>query len=343
MANAFWEEFKRLFKTKQQLTEERAQAVGEAAKQEEALVEALKQLEQEYNSTLPAETEPDYEKLFPSDSGLEKIDYTPKTDEQIRQEAEDVLRADYSEAQNKINTRAEENLQKITDEIARSEQDKQQAVDDIASSYLNLKNAASDEALKRGVQRSSIITERLKDYDLAAESARLDAIDKYDAAVTSLRGEIDALEKERQKSLDDLDLQYAGELTQKIAQLEEQSRALAKEAAEYNAEVDRKNAEYALQREKDIADYKQDLQEQKQKAAEQLAEYEKEYGYSGAKQDNYAKRYNMALEFYLTLSPDVAYDALEASGNMKYYLGNYYDTLKKVLKDRKDGVVRYKS
>ena len=75
---SFWDDFKDLFKTKDQLEEEKNKKLQDALKKEESVTNQLKQLEDLYNSTL--EEEPDINELFPQESGLETIEYTPKTD-----------------------------------------------------------------------------------------------------------------------------------------------------------------------------------------------------------------------------------------------------------------------
>ncbi len=116
---------------------------------------------------------------------------------------------------------------------------------------------------------------------------------------------------------------------------------LVEEATATNKANAEKEAAYALKRQSDISDYFAEKEAAKKEAAAALAEYESTYGYSGTKQENYAQRYELALDFYLTLDPDVAVKALEASANMKYYLGNNYEKLLSVLKDRTSTTNRY--
>ena len=85
---SFWDEFKDLFKTDSQRAEERQQALNDALEAEKGLAEQLAALDREYRESLPAEPEYDLDKLFPEDLGLEKVDYTPETDEQLAQRAQ---------------------------------------------------------------------------------------------------------------------------------------------------------------------------------------------------------------------------------------------------------------
>ena len=93
-------------------------------------------------------------------------------------------------------------------------------------------------------------------------------------------------------------------------------------------------------REEDIAEFLKNREEERLEREEKQREEERKYGYTGAKQENYAKRYDIAFDFYSSLSPDIAADALAASPSMKYYLGNYYDKLMSALKGE-EGQTRY--
>ena len=52
---SFWDDFKDLFKTKDQLEEEKNKKLQDALKKEESVTNQLKQLEDLYNSTLEEE------------------------------------------------------------------------------------------------------------------------------------------------------------------------------------------------------------------------------------------------------------------------------------------------
>ena len=89
-----------------------------------------------------------------------------------------------------------------------------------------------------------------------------------------------------------------------------------------------------------VMEYIKDKEEEKRKAEDAQIKHENKYGYTGAKQENYSKRYDIAYDFYSSLSPDIAADALEASPNMKYYLGAYYNKLLDSLKNKQEGETR---
>ena len=107
MAKSLWDEFKDLFKTKEQREQERRDSLADAMDREKDVVKQLEELDRQYRESLPVEEEeqPNLEELFPSDSGLREHEYVPETDEQIEERAkaelEDKKAADKKKLENK--------------------------------------------------------------------------------------------------------------------------------------------------------------------------------------------------------------------------------------------------
>lgn len=341
MTTSIWDEIKDLFKTDKQLEEERQRKINDALNAENSVVDKLKELEKQYNDSLPKEETPDLDALFPKDSGLKEIEYTPRSDEDIVSAAMKENAYDKGVKKSQI----EDRYAKAIDAL---EGDKKSAKQNLTESYANLEKLYSqlrenslNDSIKRGMARSSVAGDKLSALDSAHIGAAGDIERGYTESVAKIDGDISALEKELGGALDQLDVKSASELEGRIQKLKDERDAKVKEYEKYNNEVRVKNDKYALERENKIADYL--AQKEKEKAEKDKAQqaYEKENGYSGEKLDNYSKRYQLAYDFYSSLSPDVAVDALKASPNMKYYLGVYYDKLMSSLKTRANTSRRY--
>ena len=173
--------------------------------------------------------------------------------------------------------------------------------------------------------------------NLCAELHKAGILDKYNVKVIGVQ--VDAIERgedriEFKKAMDELDLKYAAELKDKIADLKEDRDAIVAKYTKYNNNVDEKELKYQKERQEDIEKYLKEQREEKVKEDQKQREYEEKYGYSGEKLKNYSARYNLAFDFYMSLDADIAVEALQASPNMKFYLGNYYDKLMEELKNR---------
>lgn len=327
-----WDDIKDLFKTKSQLAQEKQQKLNDALNKEGELLDKLRDLENQYNLSLPKEEEPDLEKLFPSHSGLEEIEYTPRSDEDIEGSASLEVNSKKTAQKNDIDSKFETSkkaLDKSKDDAKQSLEDNYKQLEEL---YGNLKRKAENDSIKRGVARSSIILEQLNELDKAHMSSAGDVAAAYQETIGNINTRINALEGDRENALDELDLKYASELDKRINDLKDERAAAILQYEKYNNSVREKNRDYAQEREQKVTKFLKDREQQKLEAEKEQADYESKYGYSGEKLKNYAQRYNAAFEFYSSLSPDIAVDALKASPNMKYYLGQYYDKLVAALK-----------
>lgn len=339
--SSFWDEFKDLFKTESQLEEERQKKIFDALNKEGEVVDKLKELEKQYNESLPKEEEIDVDALFPKESPLKEIEYTPRSDEDIVEAAKKAVDYDKYKEVGKV----DEKYQNAIDALAG---DKQEAADTLKQSYANLESLynelrekANDDALKRGVARSSIASGKQDALSASHLKSASEVESTYGKAIASINENISKLEREKDSALGELDLKYAVELDEKIADLKKERDDTVAQYDKYNNDVRNKNSTYESERQEKIKDYLADIEKNKIAQQKQQAEYESAYGYSGEKLENYNERYKIAFEFYSSLSPDIAVDALKASPNMKYYLGNNYNKLLSVLNSKKDSDKSY--
>ena len=190
-----------------------------------------------------------------------------------------------------------------------------------------MRQKAENDAIKRGVARSSIIMSQLGDLDKARMISSGEIESAYNETMGNLNQKINLLEADKENALSELDLKYASELTNKIADLKAERDEVVKKYEKYNSEVREKQAKYEKQRQQDIDAYVKAKEEEE-------AEYEKQNGYTGEKLAEYQNRYELAFDFYMSLSPDIAVSALKNAPNMKYYLGDFYDRLLTELQSR---------
>ena len=329
----FWEEFKDLFKTQSQKDEERRQEISDALAAEKEVTAQLEQLDREYRESLPVEEEPDLEALFPVESGYEKVDYTPATDEELVHLAESEINSKKTGDILDLDSVYNDAVAAVGEKTQSAEKKLSETLGDLSAVYEQLRKDAENSATERGLARSSVLSSAQTELADAQSAATADAENEYTEQIAALDAELVRLSEEREAALGQMELEYAAELEGRIAELKSERDAEAKKYAEYNNKIAEKDREYALEREENIAEYLEEKEKEKLEREEEIREQEKLYGYTGEKQLNYAKRYDIAYEFYSSLSPDIAAAALEASPNMRYYLGNYYDKLLDTLSE----------
>ena len=334
MAKSLWDEFKDLFKTKEQREQERRDSLADAMDREKDVVKQLEELDRQYRESLPVEEEeqPNLEELFPSDSGLREHEYVPETDEQIEERAkaelEDKKAADKKKLENKYAAQADEVELKKGD--ASKALDK--AYDNLDEKYAEQGENAKNAALKQGVARGSILSSVLKELSEGKQAEAQSAEKAYREKIESLDAKLSTLESELNSALEQLDMKYAVELSDNIRELKQERDKETQKWEKYNQEIRKKQAEYEYERQQDINEFLAEREQQKAEEKRREEQNEAIYGYTGEKQKNYAARYDIAYDFYMSLDPAIALEAFEASPNMQYYLGAYYNKLKKELK-----------
>jgi hypothetical protein len=101
----------------------------------------------------------------------------------------------------------------LSNEVSETKEEKAATLKEIEDLYSSLKNNAEKYALKRGLARSSIITERLSEYDKNHAGSASEITLSYDKSIAEINDQIDGLESEKEKSLDELNLSYATDIT----------------------------------------------------------------------------------------------------------------------------------
>ncbi len=335
MTTSLWDEIKDLFKTDKQLEEDRQQKINDVLVKEADVSKKLAELEKQYNDSLPKEEEIDFDKIFPKESSVKEIEYTPESDEDIRKRAQSAADSEKFAAQTKIKDKYQQAVDALNE-------DKTSARESLADSYSNLKKLydelkekVNNDSIRRGLGRSSIATNRIDELDKQHASSATEAEKAYIGSLAKIESEISSLEREKDDALEQLDLKVAAQLEESISNLKAERDKTVEEYEKYNNEVRKQNEEFEENRQKKIAEYIKDADEKKKAKEQEQQEYESKYGYSGEKLQNYSERYRIAYDFYSALSPDIAVDALKASPNMKYYLGNLYDNLLSSLQSKK--------
>ena len=334
--SSLWDEIKDLFKTDKQLEQERQEKINSALEKEADVSKKLAELEKQYKDSLPKDEEIDFDKMFPTESGLKEIEYTPESDESIEKRAQSAIDSEKKKSQTKIKDM-------YSDAVAALDEDKESARQTLSDSYANLaklydelKEKANDDSIKRGMARSSVATNRIDALDQSHVQSATEAEKAYIGAVAKIDEEISKLQRDKDNALEQLDLKSASDLEESIAKLKSERDAQVEKCEKYNNDIRKKNEIFQEDRQKKIDAYIADAKEKKAEEEKQRQEYESKYGYSGEKLENYTERYRIAYDFYSALSPDIAVDALKASPNMKYYLGNLYDKLLSSLQSKKN-------
>ncbi|MBR7162674.1 MAG: hypothetical protein IKD35_01735, partial [Clostridia bacterium] len=300
----FWEELKDAFKTKSERDEERSESLKNALEQEQDIVDQLEELEKEYQAYLESqEEEIDLDALFPPTLGLQKIEYTPESDESIVNRATTEVESKKADATDKAESKYSSKISGVKEEKDTATIEKLEKDKEIDTAYEKKRQNQKKDSVKRGMARGSVLESLIDEITADQTRTEQEVEDAYMSTIDSLNKEMDALTLERERAMSELDLKYASELKDKIAELKEDRDAIVAKYTKYNNNVDEKELKYQQQRQKDIDKFLEDKKKEKEQEAEKQREYEKEHGYSGEKLRNYSERYVLAFNFYMSLEP----------------------------------------
>lgn len=178
------------------------------------------------------------------DISLQRKEYVTKTDEDIQKEAENAL-SSYEKAQkDAINDKIDTKLSALN-----GAEDKLRAQSEIEKvelkNYYNAyKRQAENDALKRGLQRSSIVINNLNAFDKELIEKLISVDQKLGQDIADLNDEIASLNEDRQTALDEFNLTYAVKVNEKIKELKQEIQDKNDEILEYNNKITQIEAEY---------------------------------------------------------------------------------------------------
>ena len=251
----------------------------------------------------------------------ERIEYTPKTDDEIASEAEEYLREYKDNAMKTYDERFENTLEsKANDKIVLAEEKKNTDLD-VNRSFDENSKKIGDDMLRQGIADSSI-SKLLKEKNEQDRSASLDLVtDAYNSDIAKIDEQIKEAEQQRQDAINSFNISYALKYSNKINQLMEARDKAEKDAIKYNNRISEKEFADKVTKEKAESDlYTEALDHyQTEKAIENKAQYEEASSYE-------FRIYNIFRRQLASMSKKEAMDALRNDPtyvenlNTKYYL-----------------------
>ena len=238
---------------------------------------------------------------------LDKLEYTPLTDEEINKLAESGVDKKYEikiesleDSLNKAIENVNLNNQKLKDESL----SKKSAIDEL---YDEASKNVENNALKRGIARSSIVSEQLKSLDVSKIKDLLSVDDKLANDLKENALKIDSLQDEYQKAVKTLNIEKVLEIDDNIKKLKKEQEDKITEVLKYNNTIKKQQMEM-------------------DKAVEKPTQEE---------QDEIKKQmFNVALNYYMSIPKEQALKEFDEDENVRKSLGSYAEAIKNYLKAR---------
>ncbi len=251
---------------------------------------------------------------------LNEIEYTPPTDEYLAVEAENSLANDRADQIQAIRDRSENEVKQNTAvrDAYISDRDGERAT--LAENYEAAVRAVDNDAIKRGLARSSVAAVGRSELESEYLKRNADVEKSYGKKIAELDGEIAAADGKLRAALDDFNLSYATRLNQKIAELKAERDQKIERVTSFNNSVREKQAKLDADKLKTESELFSAAIEQKKKA-------NSADGLSASERDKLFKSVYDSMDKYLA-SLDKQEAKLEIRNHTLYrqHLSNYYYT-----------------
>lgn len=238
----------------------------------EELKDKIKNIDDKYKLDLTFDSTKDDISL-----NLERQKYSRPSDEEIRKQAEDSLKSYEDKEQKGIENEYAAGNRKLDEESQKLGGDFESQSKKIEQTYENAKESNKNTFIRRGLSRSSIMQENLKNLDESKNAAQDTLAKELKQNLEKITIERDLLETQKQSALESFNIAYAVKLSEKINKLTESAKQAEDAVAKYNNQLEEKEKKFALsQQEHNI---KQDSQ--KLKDNKFVLDYINEYGRVG--------------------------------------------------------------
>ena len=291
------------------------------------LEKTFAQIDKKYDLTATVNPE-DYQ----SKLSLERLKFEGKDETKIAEEAKNSLKAFEDTSKQTIESNYQQQKQAVEEDLENLQQNTQEGKNALRGAFEKAKKDASDDAIKRGLARSSIIANKLSSFDSQMLNQFAKMEQDYLSATQKLTAQKNLLEVQRQNALGSFDIAYAVKLTEKINAITQNLSEKEKEVLEYNNKMEQLEKEY----EQKMIDSLADAEKQAASTNKDYLEYLSKYGTGRIESVKADEKYTAALDYLNSIPKAQALYELENNNMFRHELKNGYGTLVAQMKNRKE-------
>ena len=245
--------------------------------------------------------------------GLTRLDYEAPTDDELYAAAKNSLAEKYSAKKTAASNDAESKRTTLSEAIEEAERSAAKDKSTVDDNYGAAKAEIENSALKRGIARSSIAQGAINELANTSAAKKQEIDDRASEKRNALKEQLAAIDGDLQTLMNGLDESEREEIKAAYEKLKAASEAKAEEVIKYNNSLEEKEKNFALKNYDAVTEA-------------QLEEFKNDYD---------RKKLYVALDYYLSI--DDKAEALRdflSEESMKDYLGNYYDYMVNILRNR---------
>ena len=173
---------------------------------------------------------------------LKEIEYTAPDDNALRESAESELAGYRADTEKSLRLKSEAEAAELEAKRTAYDNGKRATDAELEQKYIAAARAIDNDAIRRGLARSSVASVERGALEREYLSKSADAAREYSAAISGLESDIAAVNRKLQDALNDFNLTYAAKLNQKLSELKQQRDQKIMDVIEYNNEVKKDQA-----------------------------------------------------------------------------------------------------
>ncbi len=266
----------------------------------------------------------DYDKVFDQESNIdmeevkyERMQDVKIDDEAVAKEAENELYDYRKQSIDDINESTEAKIKQLENDKEVVKANYNESMDNTKSYYKEAKEDASQDSLRRGLSRSSIVINMLDAFD-KAELARYNELnDNLTASINDIDTSISSLKTQQSEALRDFDIEYAVKLQDKINEKTKELEEKQQEVLKYNNQIAEKENEYNEK----YAEMLKELKESNWDKEKDLMDYAGKYGVNMITKYKETQKYNIATEYLDAMTKEDALYQLNNNAELIELLG----------------------
>ncbi len=249
----------------------------------------------------------------------ERLEYDAPTDEEIKDSAtvslEEYRKSGIAGIENEIKAL----IDKYGADKSSSDEAYQKTIKSLTEAYDSAIETAKNDALKRGLARSSIASSTVASIEGERAKSVSATAKEYAKKIEQIDAEISALEAKKQKAMDDFNVSYTVKLTEKIDELRNEREERKAETLKYNNSLTQKENDEEIERKKAESDLYTEALEHK-KAEKTLLDKPSQF----VLDQEYAKIFDILHEKLSSLDAITAQKEVKENPIYRNYLSEEY-------------------
>lgn len=303
------------FKIGDSITQQVQNLADSTSNSSKSLIEKLKEFNKKYNTNSVS---------LNNNIDLKKLEDVVIDADKIKEDASNSLIEEKNSALNSIDenySNKETQLKKDIEDLNLNALDYK---NNINNTYETAKQTASDDALKRGLARSSIVINKLDAFN-NEQISKINSIDEeLTNSINELNFELNTLSAQKENAINEFDISYTVKLNDKINELTNELTQKQLEVTKYNNEIAQIEENYNLK-------YKQlenDMNNDNWDKEQDMLQFTSKYGTNLLSKYKQTQVENMVKDAFSGLTKEEIVNMLDTDSDLKNALGSYYDYIK---------------